>query len=48
LNMLDNPIDSTLLKQRSLNFERDRIVDQYLTLVETLLQTRPDADSSRP
>ncbi|WNZ44599.1 glycosyltransferase [Leptolyngbya boryana CZ1] len=48
LDTLDRSIDSTLLKQRSLDFERDRIVDQYLTFVETLLQTSLDADSSHP
>lgn len=47
LDTLDTPIDAELLKQRSLKFERDLIVDQYLTLVETLLQPRPDANSSR-
>lgn len=46
LDMLDSPIDAMLLKQRSLEFERDRIVDQYLALVETLLQSRSDANSS--
>ncbi len=37
LEMLDLPVDRALLKQRSRLFERDRIVDQYEALVESLL-----------
>ncbi|MBW4443791.1 MAG: glycosyltransferase [Plectolyngbya sp. WJT66-NPBG17] len=37
LEMLDTPVDRAVLKQRSLEFERDRIVDQYVALVESLL-----------
>ncbi|MCU0549848.1 MAG: glycosyltransferase [Leptolyngbya sp. Prado105] len=48
LDTIEAPINFTFLKQRSLDFERDHIVDQYQTLVETLLQTCSDADSSRP
>ncbi len=37
LEALDLPIDRTALKARSRLFERDRIVDQYLTLMDSLL-----------
>ncbi|MER3434608.1 MAG: glycosyl transferase [Leptolyngbya sp. ERB_1_1] len=37
LEMLDTPVDRATLKRRSLEFERDRIVDQYVALVESLL-----------
>ncbi|MBE9010451.1 glycosyltransferase [Pseudanabaenaceae cyanobacterium LEGE 13415] len=40
LEMLDSPVDRAALKQRSLEFERDRIVDQYVDLIERLLTTR--------
>jgi len=37
LEMLDTLVDRATLKRRSLEFERDRIVDQYIALVESLL-----------
>lgn len=46
LEMLDSPVDRTALKRRSLEFERDRIVDQYVDLIERLL-SNADANSSR-
>lgn len=38
LDTLNHPISLDTLKQRSLDFERDRIVDQYLDVVEQLIQ----------
>ncbi|MGG6267877.1 glycosyltransferase [Leptolyngbya sp. AN03gr2] len=40
LEMLDSPVDRAALKQRSLEFERDRIVDQYVDFIERLLAAR--------
>ncbi|GAP96517.1 glycosyltransferase [Leptolyngbya sp. NIES-2104] len=40
LEMLDSPVDRAALKRRSLEFERDRIVDQYVDLIERLLVER--------
>lgn len=37
LDLLDSPVDRAALKRRSLEFERDHIVDQYVALIETLL-----------
>lgn len=39
LETLESPADSDALKARSLEFTRDRIVDQYLTVVEQLISS---------
>lgn len=39
LETLNQPIKSEILKARSLEFTRDRIVEQYLEIIEHLMQT---------
>lgn len=40
LEMLNASVDRAALKRRSLEFERDRIVDQYVDLIERILAVR--------
>lgn len=38
LETLDHPVDAEILRQRSLEFSSDRIVDQYLAVLEQMMQ----------